>query len=250
MDEAIEPHRLAQIRTRWSLIWAARASDTSVRQAALAELFERYAEPVYRYLLALTRDADVADEVFQQFATKLLTGGLNAADPARGRFRSYVSVTLANMVRDDRRAAKRRGELEARAAEAAPAPTVAPSLLDRLWREELLEHAWRRLGELETDGQPCYHAVLALRVAYPDASSEALASLLTERVQPAVPYTATNVRKLLQRARAAFADGLIDELSLSLEGAPLDEVEEELAALDLLRYCKQALARRRAATHV
>jgi hypothetical protein len=58
------------------------------------------------------------------------------------------------------------------------------------------------------------------------------------------PLTAAGVRKTLERARDKFTDFLLEDVRHSLEGADLDQVEEELAELNLLKYCRDALRRR------
>ena len=57
------------------------------------------------------------------------------------------------------------------------------------------------------------------------------------------PMTPENVRKTLQRAQAKFADLLLDRVAESLDD-PSADLEAELKELDLLRYCRSALARR------
>jgi hypothetical protein len=58
------------------------------------------------------------------------------------------------------------------------------------------------------------------------------------------PMTPENVRKTLQRAQAKFADLLIDQVAESLD-APSADLEAELKELDLLKYCRSALERRK-----
>jgi hypothetical protein len=53
------------------------------------------------------------------------------------------------------------------------------------------------------------------------------------------------VRVLLHRAREAFAELLLAEVTESLTDGSLDEAEEELIELDLFDYCRPALDRRR-----
>ena len=49
-------------------------------------------------MLAALKDADAADEVFQEFALRLVRGDFRRADPQRGRFRDFVKTALINMV--------------------------------------------------------------------------------------------------------------------------------------------------------
>jgi hypothetical protein len=113
------------------------------------------------------------------------------------------------------------------------------------WREELLTRAWAALAEAERRGGPPYYSVLKFRSENPRCDSAEMARQLTDALRPPRPLTATSVRKTLQRARARFADLLVDEVSDSLGNPGLDQIEEELIDLDLLSYCRSALARRK-----
>ena len=70
---------------------------------------------------------------------------------------------------------------------------------------------------------------------------------MAERVsaQLGKPMTAENVRKSLQRAHAKFAELMLDQVADSLDDPTVEELEGELEALDLLRYCRSALDKRR-----
>jgi hypothetical protein len=124
---------------------------------------------------------------------------------------------------------------------AAPETTAAdePTFLAS-WREELLERTWRALEQYN----PTYKAALALRVQAPDMPSPEMAEQLT--TQLGKPISAPLVRKALQRAHEKFADLLLEEVAATLEASTQPELEQELAELDLLRYCRTALARRNA----
>ena len=56
--------------------------------------------------------------------------------------------------------------------------------------------------------------------------------------------TAVGVRQTLHRAREKFGALLLDEVIHSLENPGPEQVEEELAELGLLDYCRPALERR------
>lgn len=89
MDE--KRHRLSQIQTIWPLVHGAQNRETLSAESrkAATELLMRYQEGIYAYLLGALRDADAANEVFQDFALKFVRRDFyNAnADPSRGRFR-------------------------------------------------------------------------------------------------------------------------------------------------------------------
>src|SRR5437588_396144 len=122
MDEATIQQRLSQISTTWTLLARAHANPADISGAAYAALVERYQAAVYRYLLAATRNPDAADELFQEFALKLLRGDFRRADTGRGRFRDYVKTALSNLVTNYRRKQARTPPalLVAEAAVAAP----------------------------------------------------------------------------------------------------------------------------------
>jgi RNA polymerase sigma factor (sigma-70 family) len=76
--------------------------------AALSELCEAYYQPVLRFLRREGRDEDSARELTQDFFARILQrGDLGAADPKRGRFRSYVLGALKHFLADQREYARR-----------------------------------------------------------------------------------------------------------------------------------------------
>jgi hypothetical protein len=102
----------------------------------------------------------------------------------------------------------------------------------------VLERTWQALAKTST----AYHAVLRGRIENPDLSSAQLADKLSFDLGK--PMTAVNVRKTLERAQRKFADLLVEEIAASLPSADEALVRQELAELDLLKYCGDALARR------
>src|SRR5262249_50527511 len=209
-------------------------------------LMERYCGAVYRYLLRAVRDPHVAEDLTQEFALRFIRGLFRQADPARGRFRDYVKTSLFHLV-DDYRRREARGphavplEHNEPADPESPAQDADRAFLDS-WRAELLSRTWRALAEeRDKSGQPLY-AVLRLRVEHPDLTSAQMAEQLTSDV--CRPFTAAGVRQLLHRARERFAEHLIRETTLSLGSQPADQVEQELAELNLLKYCRAVLDKR------
>lgn len=256
MDQPSLNSRLSRISTRWGLLAAAGGSlHTAVRNARLA-LIERYQGAAYRYLLAAVRDPDVADDLFQEFALRCLQGAFRRADSRRGRFRDYLKTTLYHLIVDYQGRRRRAPQpldtdIQPTAAEW-DAGQSDRHFIDS-WREELLERAWAALLEAEQQGGQPFYTVLKARADAPDASSTDLAARVNERLSavrvnglPAArPYTETAARKALQRARARFSDALLDEVVRSLDNPPIEALEEELIDLDLLAYCRSALARRK-----
>jgi RNA polymerase sigma-70 factor (ECF subfamily) len=240
---------LSHIQTAWSMVRRAHGGDSAV-QAAQQSLLERYGGAVRRYALAALRNEEAADDVFQEFALRFVRGDFGAADPGRGRFRAFVKTVVYRLIVDyQRRQKKRQRESPLHTNVAEPArdgdDTPADDELFRTnWRDELLARSWQQLAaDEERTGKP-HHSVLRYRVDHPNLRSPELAEGLSKKLGK--PINAGAVRVLLHRAREAFAELLLAEVTESLADASLDEAEEELIDLDLLEYCRPALNRRRA----
>ena len=243
--EDLEQH-LSHIDTGWDTLHQAHRGTADEAAAARSVLLERYCGAVYRYLLSAVRDPSVAEDLTQEFALRFIQGRFRMADPSQGRFRNYVKTALFHLV-DDWRKRPGKGPRPVRldSDEQVPAPdddAAAEQAFRTSWRQELLSRTWKALeAAQQQDGKP-YHDVLRFRVDNPDMPSAQMAEQLSARLGK--PLTAAGVRQLLHRARERFADLLLEEAQVSLEGAGHADLEEELAELDLLRYCQAALQRR------
>lgn len=152
--------RQARFRTtRWSCVFAAGAEAPEETRPALERLSLDYWEPVYCYLRRDGFDREDAADLTQGFFARLIEKhGLRTAEPARGRFRSYLLGALRHYVANERRRARagRRGggepvlSLDASSGEGVyalePVDHRTPeALYARRWALALLE---RVLGEL------------------------------------------------------------------------------------------------------
>src|SRR6187551_2355976 len=97
--------RLTTLDTSWTTIRTAHTSGPA-GQAAMRDLIGRYHDAVERYLRIKLRDQNLADEVFQEFWTKLLTHKLAGADHNKGRFRDYLRTVLHRLIIDHFRTKK------------------------------------------------------------------------------------------------------------------------------------------------
>ncbi len=246
MEHDTLAQRLSLISTHWSLLNQAHQQGDDAARAALHRLLERYGGAVRRYLLGALRDVDAADELFQDFACRLLNGSLRGANPERGRFRDYLKGVLSHLAADHHRRAKRRlPPLPNEFAEPAADGTLTPEAdvaFRESWRDELLARAWQALEEVERTTAKPFHAVLRLRADHPELHSPELAERLS--AQLGKPVTAVGVRQLLHRARERFADLLLEEVWVTLVSPTLADLNEELRELGLLDYCRPALERR------
>jgi RNA polymerase sigma-70 factor (ECF subfamily) len=218
----------------------AEAANTARRQ-----LLERYRNAACRYLRKVLRDADAADEVFQEFALRLVRGDLRGANRQRGRFRDFVKGTLIHLVADHRKKQRewpRPLPVDGTTLAVNPEDVESDHLFEENWCDELLARAWAALAESEAGTDQPYYAVLRFRADHPELRSPQLAEQLTARLGRA--FSAAGVRQTLHRAREKFADLLLDELAHSLEYPQAEQLAEELVELGLLDYCRPALERR------
>src|SRR6516225_4718871 len=91
---------LSRISTLWSLVSAAQHEPGDESRAAQKKLLERYGTAIRRYLLGAVRDANAAEDLWQEFAYRFLHGDLHGVDPQRGRFRDFVKGVLFHLVAD------------------------------------------------------------------------------------------------------------------------------------------------------
>ena len=93
--------------TRWTEVRRSQ-SDSPEGRHALKDLCEAYYEPVAVFLRWEFKDPDLAREAAHDFFLTVLEGGaFDRADPARGRFRSYLLGAVKHFLSHRRAAAAR-----------------------------------------------------------------------------------------------------------------------------------------------
>ncbi|MBL7219536.1 MAG: sigma-70 family RNA polymerase sigma factor [Phycisphaerae bacterium] len=147
--------------THWSIVLAAGDDNQPDSKAALAELCEAYWYPLYSYVRRRGHDADEAQDMAQEFFAVLLAKEhLRAADPNRGRFRSFLLASMNNFLANQRRrqlAQKRGGgqaplSLDFESAETRfthePSHDLTPEkIYERRWAMALLDRALSMLRQ-------------------------------------------------------------------------------------------------------
>ena len=86
--------------TRWSVVEAARSSDTTLRAQALGVLCTAYWKPVYKYVrLKYSKPPDQAQDLTQGFFAEVLERDLlSRFDPAKSRLRTYMRLCADSFV--------------------------------------------------------------------------------------------------------------------------------------------------------
>jgi DNA-directed RNA polymerase specialized sigma24 family protein len=225
--------------TRWTLVLAARGNTPEAR-AALSDLCASYYEPVLRFLRREGRDPDSARELAQEFFSRVLTGsGFAAADPARGRFRSYLLGALRHFLRDQRAriASVRRGggivPESIDPAEDGPGLQVAADTsddalaFDREWAFNLMRRGLDRLSaEYVADGKASLFEVLKPWLGASSPTDHESAESTPSGLSPGALKVAVHRlrRRFRQIIRAEVADTVPDPADIDAELHHLVEV--------------------------
>ncbi|MFO0843011.1 MAG: hypothetical protein U0797_11550 [Gemmataceae bacterium] len=238
--------RLSRITTLWDLVNQAHRGTASSAGAARLHFMGRYGGAVHRYLMGALRDAEAADELFQDFALRFVRGDFKNAHPERGRFRDYLKTALFHLIGNHQRRHKARpqslspglGEPPA----SAPTLTESEQAFLESWREQLMDRTWHSLAAFEAEAGLPYHTILRFRTDHPLLSSAELAQRLGAHLGKA--YSIDAFRQALHRSREKFTELLLEEVEGSLEQPSRERLEQELSDLGLLVYCRAALERR------
>ncbi len=224
--------------TRWSMVLAA-GRDGQDRGAALARLCEDYWRPLYAYVRRTGRGPEEAQDLTQEFFTRLLEKGwLEGVDREGGRFRSFLLCALRCLLIDQRKhdaAAKRGGGANilsldwARAeGEIALEPVgkeeTPERAFDRRWTLEVLHRAMLRL-QAESETARKAEWFMALRpylAAEPEAGDY-------ERAGAALGLSPNAVAAAVRRLRLRYRELFRAEVAETLSDPA--RVDEELAHL-------------------
>src|SRR6185295_11703533 len=98
--------------TQWSVVLRAAQPDDSAARSALELLCRRYWFPLYAFARRRVSEVHEAQDLTQEFFLRLLQkNSLASASPERGRFRSFLLVSLKNFLANewDRTTAQKRG---------------------------------------------------------------------------------------------------------------------------------------------
>jgi len=226
--------------TRWSRVAAAGGGDVSDAREALAELCAAYWFPVYAYVRRKGHDPERALDLTQDYFARLLEKGtVAAADPDKGRFRSFLLIDCSFFLadrRDHERALKRGGgrgvvpidahDVEGRYRREPAHGDTPERLFERAWALAVLDRA---LDDLRGHYAATGRAVLFERLrpaltADPGAAPQA-------EIGRELGLTPGAVQVALHRLRARFAAALRGRVAATLDNPTAAEVDEEIRAL-------------------
>jgi RNA polymerase sigma-70 factor (ECF subfamily) len=171
----------AFLTTNWSLIGQAGSGDEDSSRTLIGLLMNRYWRPIYCYLRRKGYGNEQSKDLTQGFFHEVVLGHhlIEKADPAKGRFRSFLLIALNRYlinVRNEETAQKRIPKeklvpldmVEPAALPQTVAQSAAEDCFDYAWVSTLLE---RVLEEVESkcheDGKTVYWYVFRDRVLQP-----------------------------------------------------------------------------------
>lgn len=229
--------------TRWTLVIAAGDPRRKEARSALVSLCENYWYPLYAYLRRRGFPADQAQDLTQEFFMRVLEGRyLDRADPEKGRFRSFLLVSMKFFVADeaDRQRALKRGggavePLELPSGEERyqrePAHDETPErIFERHWALSVLDRVVEKLrDEFVQHGHPEHFERLKVFLL---GQSDAPYSALAREMNASEGALKVAIHRLRKRYRDLFRQEIADTVA-----DPAD-VESEL------RYLAAALSRK------
>jgi RNA polymerase sigma factor (sigma-70 family) len=222
--------------TRWTLVVAAGDPQRKETRSALVSLCENYWYPLYACLRRRGYPADQAQDLTQEFFTRVLEGRyLDRADREKGRFRSFLLTSLKFFVADeeDRQRARKRGggllfPLEFPSGEERyqrePAHDETPErIFERRWALSVLDRVVERLrDDFVQHGRPEHFERLKVFLL---GQSDAPYAALAREMNTSEGALKVAIHRLRKRYRELFRQEIADTV------ADPAEVESELRYL-------------------
>lgn len=221
--------------THWTVIVSAKESRTPAANSAWENLCLTYWWPLYAFVRRRGYSEHDAQDLTQEFFVRLMTGNsLDAVDPSKGKFRSFLLAAMQHFLAKEWRRAnaqKRGGGFHFISADAGvnethylqlPGNEKTPEqLFDQQWAMTLLERAVARLrDEFIAAGKGEQFEVTKVFLTGEKPSYAELAGRLGT--------TEAALKMSVSRMRHRYRELLRAEIA---DTVPPEEVEEELRAL-------------------
>ena len=226
------------VTTRWTLVVAASREPTPESQEALSQLCELYWPPLYGFARRRGHSIEQAQDLTQSFFARFLEKhDVKAADPQRGRFRSFLLGAFKHFLANeyDREQTRKRGgghvfiALEVEAAEARyaaePADTLTPeALFERQWALGVIDRVMDALrADLVKSGkESTFEQLKGLLAGEKEEGGYAAIARTLGTTEGAVKVT-------VHRLRQKFRDLLRAEIAATV--ADDAEIEDEIRYL-------------------
>lgn len=224
--------------TRWSLVLAAAEQPNARSADAMGHLCEMYWYPVYAFIRRQGCRPDESADLTQEFFRRVIEKHyFRDADPARGRFRSFLCASIRHFLsneRDRARALKRGGSqppisLDVQTAEGnyqleSRDDLTPEKLFDYRWALVLLDRVLAHLREdhVRAGKGPLFDGLKGFLTG-------GNATLRYAEVANALGISEGAVKVAVHRLRRQFRDRLVDEIAETVS-AP-EEIDDEIAYL-------------------
>lgn len=227
--------------TSWSEVLAARDKGAETHRPALEKLCATYWPPLHAYVRRKISDEHLAEDLTQSFFERLLTGkSLKFADPARGRFRTFLIQSLewhlANEFREGK-AVKRGGRIRVlnfdfSFSEFFPQGQgdLSPEEhFEREWALTLLKEAIHRLQAEQSESEEGGRRFEILKVFLTGERPEETYASVCEKLQISESAARMAVTRLRARYRFLLREEILKTVSTTLDVE--DEIRELFRAL-------------------
>jgi RNA polymerase sigma factor (sigma-70 family) len=224
--------------THWSVVMAAGKGHSAQAAEALEQLCRTYWYPLYAFVRRHVSEAHDAEDLTQDFFTRFLAKEyFGRADPALGRFRSFLLACLKNFLAEQQRQARRlkRGggqttiSWDNQTAEERyrlePADPLTPEqVYDRRWALTLLETVLARLAD-EQSAAGKERVFTQLKDHLWGQARETSYTEIAERLG----MTESAVKVTVHRLRRRLRDLLREEVAHTVAAG--EDIDEELRHL-------------------
>lgn len=203
-----------------------RSSHSWTEAESAAGFVLRYLSPMRKKLTEVLGSSSEADQALRILLTHLVSAGFG--EHRKGRLRDF----LARAVRSCAKARlSENGRLEAEQEKLASLTTDSKEWRV-MWRDCLLDRAWRALERIEHQNpdRPMY-SVLWSSTVKPDAGLDELAAAVEKSCK--VRLDQVRLQQLKLEAKAAFAQLLADEVVETLETPDKASVKKEIQSLGI-----------------
>jgi RNA polymerase sigma-70 factor (ECF subfamily) len=236
------PSHPAFVTTHWSLVISAGRNDTPRARNALEKLCRNYWFPIYAFVRRQGHGPHDAQDLTQEFFARLLEKNqLAVADPAKGRFRSFLLASLKHFLANewDKANARKRGggqvliPIDFATAETSCGIELADNLtaekiFEQRWALTLLEQVLRRLRAeyVRDDREKLFEQ---LKPTLTEASRTVAYAEIANRLGTTEGAVKVAVHRLRQRYREVLRAEIAD--TVANPGEVEDEIRNLFAAL-------------------
>ena len=226
--------------TRWSVVSRAAGGNDEEAMRALSALCGAYWYPIYAYYRRAGKDSHDAEDLTQGFFARLLEKEtFAAADPRKGKLRTFLLTCAGNFMKDEhgRGEARKRGggvleSFDARRAEGRyakePVDELSPDrLFQRRWALTVVENSLRELRiEFTALGKAATFEALRPFLGFGSEPEKRY-----EDISAALGVPVGTLKNQVFRLRERWQKLLFDQVAETLDNPTPEEIKGELMEL-------------------